>query len=130
MAGVFALSNIAPVAAAGFIMAIGSMYLFTPHQATESFGLPLPEKGPNTHWWLRLKGVRDLVTGLVVLAVWQYGNSPRLTGIILGIDSLIALGDGSLVLASGGRAATAFGVHGAAAASLIAAAIPLIKQGP
>ena len=40
------------------IIVIGALYLARPRAATLSFGLPLPEEGPNIAWWLRLKGVR------------------------------------------------------------------------
>ena len=46
------------------VIAIGTMYLSNPRAATRSFGLPLPEVGANIAWWLRLKGVRDIVSGL------------------------------------------------------------------
>lgn len=45
------------------IIAVGCAYLFNPWTATQSFGLPQPERGVNTTWWLRLKGVRDAVSG-------------------------------------------------------------------
>ena len=54
--------------AAVAIIAIGAIYLSNPRAATQSFGLPLPEDGANIAWWLRLKGSRDIVSGLVVLA--------------------------------------------------------------
>ena len=51
------------------IIVVGAMYLFNPRGATQSFGLPLPEAGANVAWWLRLKGTRDIVSGLVLLAL-------------------------------------------------------------
>lgn len=57
------------ILAAVAVFAIGGMYLLSPRAATRSFGLPLPEDGANVAWWLRLKGSRDIVSGLVVLAV-------------------------------------------------------------
>ena len=51
------------------IIAIGTQYIVSPRTATRSFGLPLPENGTNIDWWLRLKGVRDIVSGLAVLAI-------------------------------------------------------------
>src|SRR5262249_39847033 len=46
------------------IIAIGLQYLASPRTAVRSFGMPLPEDGPNIDWWLRLKGVRDIASGL------------------------------------------------------------------
>jgi hypothetical protein len=51
------------------IIAIGTQYVASPLAATRSFDLPLPENDTNIAWWLRLKGVRDIVSGLAVLAI-------------------------------------------------------------
>ena len=107
------------------IIAIGILYLSNPRAATQSFGLPLPEEGPNIAWWLRLKGVRDIVAGLIVLAFMAWG-SPRMVGIALLIEAIIPAGDMSLILAAKGSTKSAFGVHGLTAALMILAAIPLI----
>ena len=115
---------VASLAAIGIIL-LGGMYLFNPRAATQSFGLPLPEAGANVAWWLRLKGVRDIVSGLVLLALVIWGV-PRLTGIVMLIQAMIPAGDMTLVLASKGSTKTAFGVHGLTAALMILAAIPLI----
>ena len=111
--------------AAGAIIAVGTLYLFNPRAATRSFGLPLPEEGPNIDWWLRLKGVRDIVAGLVVLALVTWG-APQLVGIVLLIEALIPVGDMSLVLAAKGSTKTALGIHGVTAALMALAAIFLI----
>ncbi len=107
------------------IIAIGVIYLFNPRVATQSFDLPLPEEGPNIAWWLRLKGVRDIVAGLVVLAFMVWGG-PRMVGIALLIEAIIPAGDMSLILAAKGSTKTAFGIHGLTAALMILAAILLI----
>ena len=117
-------TGVALLAAVG-IIAIGVMYLSRPRQTTPSFGLPLPEDGPNIAWWLRLKGSRDIVSGLVVLALLVWG-SPRLLGIILLIEAIIPIGDMLLVLAAKGSTRRAFGIHGVTALLMIVAAIPLI----
>ena len=113
------------VLAAAAIAVIGGMYLFDPRKATRSFGLPLPEPGPNIAWWLRLKGSRDIVSGLVVIAVLVWGT-PRLLGIVLAVEALIPLGDMTLVLAGGGSTARALGVHLLTAVIMIAGALPLL----
>ena len=115
---------VASLAAIGIIL-LGGMYLLNPRAATQSFGLPLPEAGANVAWWLRLKGVRDIVSGLVLLALVIWGV-PRLTGIVMLIQAMIPAGDMTLVLASKGSTKTAFGVHGLTAALMILAGIPLI----
>jgi hypothetical protein len=107
------------------IIAIGVMYLSNPRMATKSFGLPLPEQGANIAWWLRLKGVRDIVAGLVVLALMLSGE-PRMLGIILMIEAMIPVGDMSLIFAAKGSTGRALGVHGVTAALMILAAFPLV----
>src|SRR5690349_12920053 len=116
--------GVALLAAAG-IIAIGIMYVARPRAATRSFGLPLSEAGANIGWWLRLKGVRDIVAGLVVLACIAWGGV-RMVGIALLIEALIPLGDMSLILAARGSSKRAFGIHGITAAAMILAAIPLV----
>lgn len=118
---------VALLAAAG-IIAIGLMYLSTPRRATLSFGLPLPEEGANLAWWLRLKGVRDVVSGLVVLSVLVWGGSV-VAGIVLLVEAIIPLGDMSLILAAKGSTKRALGIHGVTAALMVAAAISLIIGG-
>ena len=116
--------GVALLASVGIIV-LGLMYLFNPRGATHSFGLPLPEAGANIAWWLRLKGVRDIVSGLIVLAMLVWGE-PRLLGIVLLIAAITPIGDMSLVLSAKGSRPTALGVHGFTAALMVLAAIPLI----
>lgn len=107
------------------IIALGLMYLLTPRAATRSFGLPPPEPGPNVAWWLRLKGVRDIASGLVVLALLTW-SGPRETGIVLLIEAAIPTGDMALILLARGSTARALGIHGLTAALMVAAAIPAL----
>jgi len=107
------------------IIAIGILYLSNPRAATKSFGLPLPEEGVNIAWWLHLKGGRDVVSGLVVLASMAW-STPQTVGIILLIEAMIPASDMSLILAAKGSTKRAFGMHGLTAALMILAAFPLI----
>jgi hypothetical protein len=116
--------GIAWLAALG-IIAIGVMYLTGPRTAVQSFGLPLPEPGANVAWWLRLKGVRDVVSGLVVVATMAWGG-PRSLGIVLLVEAMIPTGDMSLILAARGSIPRALGIHGVTALLMVAGAIPLI----
>ena len=115
---------VALLAAFGIIW-IGFGYLTNPRRIAPSFGLPLAEEGANTTWWLRLKGVRDVAAGVLVLA-FMVVDGHRALGIALLVDALIPLGDMSTILAAKGRTATALGVHGVTAALMILGAIPLL----
>lgn len=111
------------------IIAIGTQYVVSPRTATRSFGLPLPEDGANTDWWLRLKGVRDIASGLTVLAFMAWGV-PRGVGIILLVEAIIPIGDMLVVLGRKGSARSAFGIHGLTAAIMVLAAIPMMMDVP
>ena len=110
------------------IIAIGAQYVARPRAATRSFGLPLPEAGANVAWWLRLKGVRDIVSGLVVLVLLALVG-PWAAGVVLLVEAIVPVGDMLLILAARGSRKSAFGVHGLTAAVMILTAIPLIKGG-
>ena len=114
------------------IIAIGTQYVARPRTATRSFGLPLPEEGANVAWWLRLKGVRDIVAGLGVLAflVFLVWGGPRGVGLILLVNAIIPVGDMLVVLGGKGSVRLAFGMHGLTAVVMILAAIPLIMGVP
>ena len=76
-----------------------------------------------------LKGVRDIVSGLAVLAFMAWG-SPRGVGIILLVEAIIPVGDPLLILAANGSTRSAFGIHGLTAALMILAAIPMMMGAP
>lgn len=107
------------------IIAIGIQYVVSPLTATRSFGLPLPETGANIAWWLRLKGLRDIVSGLAVLAFMMWG-APSGVGIILLVEAIIPIGDMLLILAAKGSTKSAFGMHGLTAVIMVLAAVSLI----
>jgi hypothetical protein len=107
------------------IIAIGTRYVANPTTATRSFGLPLPENSANIAWWLRLKGVRDIVSGLTVLAFMAWG-APRGVGIILLVGAIIPVGDMQLILAAKGSTKSAFGMHGLTAVLMVLVAIPMM----
>lgn len=104
---------------------LGILYLARPKATMPSFGLPLPRDDTNVFPWLRLKGSRDVASGLVVLALVAWGEA-RVLGLVLLILAIIPLGDMSVILAARGSKGTAFGVHGATAALMVAAAVLLL----
>ena len=90
---------------------------------TPNFGLPIPDTGLNTQWWLRLKGAREIASGLVVLALMEWGSS-LILGMILLIEELIPLADMTLILAARGSTRTALSVHGLTAVLIIPGQFP------
>jgi hypothetical protein len=109
------------------IIAIGTQYVVSPTAATRSFGLPLPENGANVAWWLRLKGVRDIASGVTLLAFMAWGDL-RGVGIVLLVEAIIPVGDMSLILAAKGSTRSAFGIHGLTAVLMVLAAIPMMMD--
>src|ERR1700739_3344770 len=107
------------------IMVIGCFYLVSPQRVSGTFGLRPPAPDADTRAWLRLKGVRDVASGLAVLTMMLTTNA-RTVGIILLVFAIIPFGDMSNILVSGGRKATAFFVHGVTCAVMLAVGLLLI----
>jgi hypothetical protein len=107
------------------IVGIGCFYLVSPERILGGFGLNPPAPDLDTRAWLRLKGIRDIASGLAVLTLMLMTNS-RTVGIILLVFALIPFGDMSNVLLSGGRKVTAFAVHGVTCAVMLFTGLLLI----
>ncbi|OAF09261.1 hypothetical protein AYJ54_13420 [Bradyrhizobium centrolobii] len=107
------------------IIAIGTQYVASPLTATRSFGLPLPGNDTNIASWLRLKGVRDIVLGLNVLAFMMW-DAPGGVGMVLLVEAIIPVGDMLVILAAKGSTKSAFGIHGLTAVLMLLAAMPLM----
>ncbi|KAA6465405.1 DUF4267 domain-containing protein [Acidobacteria bacterium AB60] len=118
-------SLVAALTAVG-IMIIGCFYIGSPERISGSFGLRPPAPDADTRAWLRLKGIRDFACGLAVLVLMLVADS-RSVGIVMLAFSFIPFGDMSNILASGGKKATAFSVHGVTCAVMIAAGLLLIR---
>ena len=107
------------------VIVIGCFYLVSPGRVLGSFGLKPPASDADTLAWLRLKGVRDVASGLAVLTMMLTTDS-RTVGIVLLVFAIIPFGDMSNILVSGGRKATAFSVHGVTCAVMLFAGLLLI----
>ena len=116
--------TLAALIAAGIIV-IGYFYLASPQRVSGSFGLKPPAPDADTRAWLRLKGIRDVACGLVVLSTMLTTES-RTVGIVLLALAVIPFGDMSNILGSGGRKATAFSVHGVTCAVMLVVGLLLI----
>lgn len=123
------MSNATPLALAAAmavaIIVIGLFYIVSPERMTGSFGLKLPAPDADTRAWLRLKGIRDIGSGLVVLTLMPTTDA-RTVGIAFLALSLIALGDMSNVLWSGGSKSKAFSIHGLTFALMVVVGLFLI----
>jgi hypothetical protein len=110
---------IAVVGAVGIIV-LGTRFLLTPRRAAADFGV----EADDLRALAAIKGVRDIVSGVVLLVVWAAAGAPAL-GWVLVAAALTPVADALIVLTRGGRPATALGVHGVTAAVLVAAGLVL-----
>jgi len=107
------------------IIVIGCFYLVSPERVSGTFGLKPPAADADTRAWLRPKGIRDVVAGLVVLAMMLTVGS-RSAGIALLVEAVIPFGDMSIILGSGGSKSRAFSVHGVTCAVMVVVGLWLI----
>jgi len=107
------------------IIVIGCFYVLSPERMTGSFGLRPPAPDTDTRAWLRLKGIRDVVSGLVVLTM-MLTTDTRTVGIALLVEAIVPFGDMSNILGSGGSKSTAFSVHGVTCAVMLVVGLWLI----
>jgi len=115
---------VAALVAAGIIV-IGCFYLLSPERISGSFGLKPPASDADTRAWLRLKGIRDIAAGLLVLAVMLTAGG-RVVGVVLLVEAVIPFGDMSIILGSGGSKLRALLVHGVTCVAMIIASLWLI----
>jgi Domain of unknown function (DUF4267) len=107
------------------IIVIGCFYLVSPERMTGSFGLKPPASDADTRAWLRLKGIRDVVSGLVVLTM-MLTTDTRPVGIALLVEAIVPFGDMSIVLGSGGSKSKVFSIHGVTCAVMLVVGLLLI----
>ena len=108
------------------IILIGARFLWNPRAAATGFGIPgEPLGGQSPQAWLAVKGVRDIVAGLLAFSV-MINAGPRALGWFMLTASVIPACDAAIVLRSGGTRAVAYGIHGATAVVMLAIGALLI----
>jgi hypothetical protein len=116
------MANTIPFALAAFIavaiIVIGCFYLASPNRILGGFGLKPPASDADTLSWLRLKGIRDIASGLVVLTM-MFAANRRSVGLVLLVFAIIPFGDMSVILGSGGSKSMAFAIHGVTCAVML-----------
>src|SRR4029077_3741720 len=78
---------LAALVAVGIIF-IGCFYLVSPGRISGTFGLKPPASDSDTRAWLRLKGIRDVACGLVVLTMMLAAGGWSV-GIVLLVEAII-----------------------------------------
>ncbi len=106
------------------IIFVGIRFILFPEAGGLGFGIPLTYD----HWYGRIKGIRDIVSGLLVLGMlWK--RDPLSTAIVMGIETLIPLGDLTLILTRNGIADTSHVViHGLTAVYMIVLTALLLRN--
>ncbi|MFD4429648.1 DUF4267 domain-containing protein [Nocardia sp. NPDC058497] len=114
------------LAGGAFIIYVGLSYLIAPEATAAGFGLPAWPAG-DAVGFLNVKGVRDVATGIVIIALLATRQRFAL-GITMLAFALIPVGDMITVLSWNGSTATAFGVHGFTAALVALTGALLIRE--
>ncbi|MET8875157.1 DUF4267 domain-containing protein [Nocardia sp. NPDC004604] len=117
------LGTAGAVLGAGFIMFVGGGYLLAPQRMASEFGLT----DGDADGFLNVKGVRDVVTGLIPLALLAAGQR-RAVGVSLLTIAVIPTGDMLTILVRRGSTATAMKVHGLTAALVAATGALLLRR--
>lgn len=115
---------IAALAGVG-IISVGGRFLLDPAAAADGYGVTVSPAAVGAY--LAIKGVRDITSGLVPLALLAAGQR-RALGWALLASAFTPCSDMIIVLRNGGRPGVAYGVHGLTAATLVVVAALILGQ--
>jgi hypothetical protein len=107
------------------IVFIGARFILAPRVAAAGYGVQPDLSQPSVRAYLRVKGIRDIASGMFVFILMAAGSAHLLAWIILAA-TIIPLADAAIVLSSGGSKAVAWGVHGLTAVVMIGTAALLL----
>jgi uncharacterized membrane protein len=109
----------------GGIIAVGLGYLTDSKSVTSGFGVPEWDAVDRAAY--RVKGIRDVASGIAPLVLLALGQR-RALGWVLLTEAIVPAGDMVTVLRSGGPRSAAYGIHGATAAAVLAAGGLLLSE--
>ncbi|MBW4093923.1 MAG: DUF4267 domain-containing protein [Acidobacteria bacterium] len=104
-----------------FILFIGVRFLLAPQVAIAGFGVPADRQRA----LMSIKGVRDITSGIVPLAVLAAGGT-HVFGWALLAAAITPVGDAIVVVTNGGTLRHALTVHAVTAVALIVVGLVLI----
>jgi hypothetical protein len=107
------------------ITAVGTRFLVSPAKAAAAYGISVGKDVSRADPYLSTKGVRDVASGLMTFVLMAAREPHVLAGFLLAA-TVIPVGDATIVLRRGGQKSTAYGVHGATAAAMVATAAILL----
>jgi len=111
------------------IVAIGARFLLAPATAAAAYGVPADPETGSAGAYLAVKGVRDIASGLFVFILIA-ARQPHVLGWVMLAATLIPAADAAIVITHHGPKATAYGVHGATAAFMLATSGLLLASPP
>ncbi|MGW1774052.1 DUF4267 domain-containing protein [Streptomyces sp. NPDC002104] len=107
------------------LIVMGALTFAKPRNAT-GFGIPgTPVDDPAFRSWLHVKGAREIVCGIFMFVLMLTAPASVLGWYLLTF-AVMPIADTLIVLRSGGPKATAYGVHAATAAVMVATALGLL----
>ncbi len=107
------------------IIVIGARFIVAPRVAAVGYGVPVDLGQPTAGAYLRVKGVRDIASGLFVFVLIVAGATHLLGWVILAA-TVIPVADTAIVLRNGGPKSIAWGVHGLTAVVMLATSALLL----
>jgi len=100
------------------IIFIGARFFVLPLPAAEAFGVPA--EGTRTLAYLWAKGTRDIVSGLLVIALLWVRVGRRVLAVFIGVAALIPIGDFiNVYLNVGANNPMALAIHGGTAVFML-----------
>ena len=112
---------------AAAIIFIGARFIVAPRVAADGYGVQ-PDLGrPSVAAYLRVKGIRDIASGLFVFILMAAGAT-HLVGWVILAATIIPLADTAIVLGDGGSKSIAWGVHGVTAAVMLVTSALLLMS--
>ena len=111
------------------IVVVGARFLIAPRAAAAGYGLPAGPEPGSAGPYLAIKGVRDITSGLFVFILIA-ARDPHVLGWLMLAATLIPISDSVIVIRHHGSKATAYTVHGATAAFMLATAGLLLAAPP
>ncbi|MGC0312168.1 DUF4267 domain-containing protein [Kitasatospora acidiphila] len=119
------IATVCTLLISAFIIFVGMWFILQPHSAVAGLGITGPT-GTGEGFY-DIKGVRDITSGLVPLALLIAGQRRALGWAVLA-EAFTPLGDAVIVLSHGGPLATALGVHALTAVFVLATAGLLLRE--
>ncbi|WP_067571246.1 DUF4267 domain-containing protein [Nocardia acidivorans] len=111
---------------AAFIIYVGIGFLTDPESSASGFGMPVWPHGDAADF-LNVKGDRDIVMGLLILALLAFRQRLAL-GITMLVMALAPVADMLIVLTHNGSTAAAFGIHGFTAVLVALTGVLLLRE--